>query len=500
MTAATAAPRSLFRRAPRRTRGRARPCDALDPAGVLGRRADRRRAAAAPAVGAGMGRARRHQPRRAAPAAPAGAVAGARRRRPRGILPWLLALCAFGTAVAIRASYGYLLGREPCVALLFVLVGVKFLEARSVRDGVLLACLSSFLLVTPFFYSQSLLAAAAALPAVLLIGAALDVLARAPRTAPPAAAAAGRALARAARAHGAAGRCWACRWRWCCSCSSPGWPRRCGGCRPTTPARPACRSGCRRGRSASCRCPTPSRFAWTSTARSRSAALRYWRGPVLSRFDGREWSIQLQRPDSLPVARQRAGDRVHGDAGAALQGLAVRARPAVRAADGRCGHRRSRGRRAAGGADRGAHARPAADRPQPRHAAAALPPVLAAVATAIRRRPRSTRIENLRLPLAGGFSNPRTREFARELRATARRRRRLHRGGARVVHARELRLHAGAAAARRAIRSTTSCSTPAAASASTTPARSSCCCARRGSRRASSPATRAARSIRAAAT
>ncbi len=31
-------------------------------------------------------------------------------------------------------------------------------------------------------------------------------------------------------------------------------------------------------------------------------ALRYWRGPVLSRFDGREWSIQLQRPDSLPVA------------------------------------------------------------------------------------------------------------------------------------------------------------------------------------------------------
>ncbi len=50
------------------------------------------------------------------------------------------------------------------------------------------------------------------------------------------------------------------------------------------------------------------------------------------------------------------------------------------------------------------------------------------------------------------------------------------------------------------IRSTASCSTRAAASASTTRAHSSCCCAPPAFRRASSPAIRAARSIRTAAT
>ena len=39
------------------------------------------------------------------------------------------------TAVALRQSYGYLVGRDPSVAFLYVLVAIKFLETRTARDG-----------------------------------------------------------------------------------------------------------------------------------------------------------------------------------------------------------------------------------------------------------------------------------------------------------------------------------------------------------------------------
>jgi protein-glutamine gamma-glutamyltransferase len=99
-----------------------------------------------------------------------------RRRTPLRIPPWALVLFAVAVAFLIRRSYGYFVGRDPCVAFLFVLIGIKFLEVRTLRDGTLLVCLAIFLLVTPFFYSQSLLAGLAALPAVLAVGAALASL------------------------------------------------------------------------------------------------------------------------------------------------------------------------------------------------------------------------------------------------------------------------------------------------------------------------------------
>ena len=80
-------------------------------------------------------------------------------------------------AIAVRQTFGYFVGRDPSVAFLYILVGIKYLETRTARDGTLLVCLACFLLMTPFFYSQSLFAALAALPAVLLVGVALDVLA-----------------------------------------------------------------------------------------------------------------------------------------------------------------------------------------------------------------------------------------------------------------------------------------------------------------------------------
>jgi len=96
---------------------------------------------------------------------------------PARIPSWALALFAVAAGLAIRQSFGYFLGRDPSVAFLYVLIGIKFLETRTTRDASLLVCLASFLVVTPFFYNQSLLAAIAALPALLLLGAVLQVLA-----------------------------------------------------------------------------------------------------------------------------------------------------------------------------------------------------------------------------------------------------------------------------------------------------------------------------------
>jgi len=100
---------------------------------------------------------------------------------PARIPTWTLLIFTIAAALAVRASFGYLVGRDPSVAFLYVLVAIKYLEARSPRDGTLLVCLACFLSVTPFLYSQSLLAALAALPAVLMVGVSLDVLTGDPR-------------------------------------------------------------------------------------------------------------------------------------------------------------------------------------------------------------------------------------------------------------------------------------------------------------------------------
>ncbi len=94
------------------------------------------------------------------------------------IRSWVLGLLAVVTAIAIRQSLGYFVGRDPCVAFLFALIGIKYLETRRFRDGTLIVCLACLLIVTPFFYSQSLLAAAAAIPAIVLLGGTLQALSR----------------------------------------------------------------------------------------------------------------------------------------------------------------------------------------------------------------------------------------------------------------------------------------------------------------------------------
>jgi len=83
--------------------------------------------------------------------------------------PVPMTIIALAGAVLVRVHYGYFMGRDPCVAFLFILVSAKF-------AATLLLCLASFLLLTQYFYSQSILSALITLPAVLALGNALAVI------------------------------------------------------------------------------------------------------------------------------------------------------------------------------------------------------------------------------------------------------------------------------------------------------------------------------------
>ncbi len=99
-------------------------------------------------------------------------------------LTWLdlilssVVLTSFAVVVAIliRLHFGYFVGRDPAVAFLFVLVAAKFAELRRGSDATVLMCLASFLLLTQYFYSQTLLAALVTVPAVFALGHALAVI------------------------------------------------------------------------------------------------------------------------------------------------------------------------------------------------------------------------------------------------------------------------------------------------------------------------------------
>ena len=94
----------------------------------------------------------------------------------RLLSPLAITAVAITAAIVIRLQYGYFLGRDPSVAFLFLLVAAKSAELKRPSDATLLLCLAAFLLLTQYFYSQSILSALVTLPAVIALGHALAIL------------------------------------------------------------------------------------------------------------------------------------------------------------------------------------------------------------------------------------------------------------------------------------------------------------------------------------
>ena len=74
---------------------------------------------------------------------------------PRG----LLLVVMLGAVTGILIHFHTLFGREAGVTLLILLAALKLLEVRSARDATIVIFLACFVLITEFFYSQSLLTA-----------------------------------------------------------------------------------------------------------------------------------------------------------------------------------------------------------------------------------------------------------------------------------------------------------------------------------------------------
>ena len=69
---------------------------------------------------------------------------------------WLLVLMVIAGCVGILAEFRTLFGRDAGVAMLVLFMAMKLLELKSRRDGIVVVNLGYFLLLTHYFYSQSI--------------------------------------------------------------------------------------------------------------------------------------------------------------------------------------------------------------------------------------------------------------------------------------------------------------------------------------------------------
>jgi protein-glutamine gamma-glutamyltransferase len=82
---------------------------------------------------------------------------------------WLLFLLSIAGVAGILLSFRTLFGREAGVSLLILLAALKLLELRAARDATVLIYLSCFIIITNFFYSQSIATALMMLASLLVI-------------------------------------------------------------------------------------------------------------------------------------------------------------------------------------------------------------------------------------------------------------------------------------------------------------------------------------------
>ncbi|MBI3903993.1 MAG: DUF3488 domain-containing transglutaminase family protein [Nitrosomonadales bacterium] len=82
---------------------------------------------------------------------------------------WLLGALMLGDVIGILASFHTLFGRDASTTLLILLTAFKQLEVRNLRDATMTIYLACFIIVTNFFYTQTIAAALYMLATLLLI-------------------------------------------------------------------------------------------------------------------------------------------------------------------------------------------------------------------------------------------------------------------------------------------------------------------------------------------
>ncbi len=82
---------------------------------------------------------------------------------------WLLIAITLGGIAGLLIEFRTLFGQEAGVTLLLMLTSLKMLETRSARDATLVLYLASFIIITNFFYSQTILTTAYMLATLLVI-------------------------------------------------------------------------------------------------------------------------------------------------------------------------------------------------------------------------------------------------------------------------------------------------------------------------------------------
>ena len=69
---------------------------------------------------------------------------------------WSIVLIAIGGLIGVFLTYRSIFGREAGVALLVVMLGLKLLESRTLRDAMLMTFLGYFLVITHFLNEQDI--------------------------------------------------------------------------------------------------------------------------------------------------------------------------------------------------------------------------------------------------------------------------------------------------------------------------------------------------------
>ncbi|HMH16508.1 MAG TPA: DUF3488 and transglutaminase-like domain-containing protein [Burkholderiales bacterium] len=209
-----------------------------------------------------------------------------------GKLParWLLFLLTLISSVGVYLSYRTIMGRDPGVILLVLLLFLKLLETRARRDIFVVAFLSYFVALADFFYSQSIPTAGLMLLTVFVVTSALVGFSAPQRPLVDDLKTAGRMLAQAGpvmlllfflfpRVQG------------------PLWGVPQDAYTASTGLSETMSPGSISGLSASDAIAFRVKFEGTPPSR----AQLYWRGPVMSDFDGLTWRV------GLPQLRRNIG-------------------------------------------------------------------------------------------------------------------------------------------------------------------------------------------------